>query len=119
MHGNQTIIPGTQDLTLGQFYETHKRSGSAEVYFSKLPKAAACLKGRVLALELWIDTVSVSPGFRIFSYDSLSHFHQYELRTGQQVNSIVNSRKRKTSTTGMIDLSVTKRPRGILFLNEL
>lgn len=44
---------------LQDFYDAHKRSASAEAYFSKLPKGASSMKGKVLALEILIDTLAV------------------------------------------------------------
>ncbi|RDB20021.1 hypothetical protein Hypma_013049 [Hypsizygus marmoreus] len=93
MHGNQTIIPGLQDSTLQDFYEVHKRSASSNIYFGKLPKTAACLKGKVVAIELWIDTSA------------------YEERTGQTAISNAGRGKRKgTGQKSMADV-VSKRPR--------
>ncbi|RDB26567.1 hypothetical protein Hypma_005670 [Hypsizygus marmoreus] len=93
MHGNQTIIPGSQNSTLQDFYEVHKRSASSEIYFGKLPKMAACLKGKVLAIELWIDTSA------------------YEERTGQTaISSAAKGKRKATGHRTTVDVTA-KRPR--------
>ncbi|KAJ6484712.1 kinase-like domain-containing protein [Mycena sanguinolenta] len=65
-HGNQNIIRDSEHLAVLDFYQAHKTSGAQDAYFSKMPKHAAAMKGRVLALEVWIDTpeddVSPPPG---------------------------------------------------------
>ncbi|KAJ7280612.1 hypothetical protein C8J57DRAFT_1500831 [Mycena rebaudengoi] len=67
-HGNQ-IIQDSQHMAVLDFYQAHKMSGAQDAYFSKLPKHAASMKGRVLAPELWIDTpqedTSPTPGTSI------------------------------------------------------
>ncbi|KAH9920493.1 hypothetical protein B0H21DRAFT_845002 [Amylocystis lapponica] len=60
-HSNRNIIVGTEHLTLGEFYDTHRRTGVSEAYFEKLPKHVPIFKNTkhpVLALELWIDVDS-------------------------------------------------------------
>ncbi|KAJ7475381.1 kinase-like domain-containing protein [Mycena galericulata] len=65
-HGNQNIIKDSEHMAVLDFYQAHKNSGAQDAYFTKLPKHAAAMKGRVLALELWIDTpeedTSPAPG---------------------------------------------------------
>ena|ERR1700761_9412496 len=39
------------------FYQEHMSSGTHEAYFGNLPKHAKIMKGKVLAIELWIDLV--------------------------------------------------------------
>lgn len=56
LDGNQNIDPGTETLTIGQFYDHHRRLG----HFLTLPKHAKPLKGSVLPIELAIDLLSVS-----------------------------------------------------------
>ncbi|KAJ7770372.1 hypothetical protein B0H14DRAFT_2632597 [Mycena olivaceomarginata] len=55
-HGNQNIIPESQHMAVLNFYQAHKSCGAQDAYFTKLPKHAALMKGRVLALKLSIDT---------------------------------------------------------------
>jgi hypothetical protein len=55
-HRNQNIIQDSEHLAVLDFYQAHKNSGAQDAYFTKMPKHAAAMKGRVMALELWIDT---------------------------------------------------------------
>ncbi|KAJ7148736.1 kinase-like domain-containing protein [Mycena crocata] len=55
-HGNQNILPDTQFYPILDFYSVHKSSASWEAYFSKMPKYAAAMKGKVVAIELYITT---------------------------------------------------------------
>ncbi|KAJ7913336.1 kinase-like domain-containing protein [Mycena leptocephala] len=56
-HGNQNILENTEYLAVLDFYQVHKTAGNHEAYFTKLPRHAAAMKGRVLALELWVESV--------------------------------------------------------------
>ncbi|KAJ6545977.1 hypothetical protein B0H10DRAFT_1969814, partial [Mycena sp. CBHHK59/15] len=53
-HGNQNPLPNTEYLPVLDFYQTHKTVGNHEAYFNKMPKYAAAMKGKVIAIELWI-----------------------------------------------------------------
>ncbi|KAJ7894287.1 hypothetical protein B0H14DRAFT_3657558 [Mycena olivaceomarginata] len=55
-HGNQNILENSQYLAVLDFYQAHKSAGNHEAYFTKMPKHAAAMKGKVLALELWMES---------------------------------------------------------------
>lgn len=65
-HGNQNILENSQYLAVLDFYQAHKSAGNHEAYFTKMPKHAAAMKGKVLALELWMESSEV------YSYKPLS-----------------------------------------------
>lgn len=58
-HGNQNILENSQYLPVLDFYQAHKGAGNHEAYFTKMPKHAAAMKGKVLALELWMESSEV------------------------------------------------------------
>ncbi|KAF7368008.1 Kinase-like protein [Mycena sanguinolenta] len=55
-HGNQNILEDTEHLPVLDFYQAHKNAGNHDAYFSKMPKHATAMKGKVLALELWMES---------------------------------------------------------------
>ncbi|KAJ7839272.1 hypothetical protein B0H13DRAFT_2366924 [Mycena leptocephala] len=62
-HGNQNILENTEYLPVLDFNQAHKAAGNHEVYFTKMPKHAASMKGKVLALEIWMESAEKStPG---------------------------------------------------------
>ncbi|KAJ6477984.1 hypothetical protein DFH09DRAFT_1342071 [Mycena vulgaris] len=54
-HGNQNPLPDSQHLAVLDFYQVHRNAGNHEAYFTKMPKHAASMKGKVIAIELWMD----------------------------------------------------------------
>ncbi|KAJ7199363.1 kinase-like domain-containing protein [Mycena pura] len=60
-HGNQTVLPNTEHMAVLDFYQEHMSSGTHEAYFGNLPKHAKIMKGKVLAIELWIDLDEEKP----------------------------------------------------------
>ncbi|KAJ6556958.1 kinase-like domain-containing protein [Mycena sp. CBHHK59/15] len=53
-HGNQNPLANAEHLAVLDFYQVHKNAGNHEAYFTKMPKHAAVMKGRVIAIELWM-----------------------------------------------------------------
>lgn len=56
LDGNQNIESGSESMTIGEFYDHHRRLG----FFQVLPKHAKGLKGNVLPIEIAIDCLAVS-----------------------------------------------------------
>jgi hypothetical protein len=75
-HGNQNILENTEYLAVLDFYQVHKTAGNHEAYFTKLPRHAAAMKGRVLALELWVESVDPDVRNRSFIFIHLLHYLQ-------------------------------------------
>ncbi|KAJ6580599.1 kinase-like domain-containing protein [Mycena sp. CBHHK59/15] len=96
-HGNQNPLANAEHLAVLDFYQVHKNAGNHEAYFTKMPKHAAVMKGRVIAIELWMKgqepTASTSaPSSSVKS-------------------SIVKKRKLAASKANEAEQTPSKRPR--------